>query len=240
MILTRSPLGTLIAGCYGQKVFFVEKEEKMVKRYFLFFLLCVAVTGFIMCGAGCTGEEPKDVSKEKAVPAKEVKKATESEGAPSKETKEVTETKVLAAKEVKEASQEESTQKEEKKVVGKTEMPPAEILILSPLWKEHTRAGVAFTHENHEKKYKISCNECHHIYENGKNVWKKGMPVSRCEVCHNEETVKGETKLSPDAKKKNLKLAFHGNCQGCHRKLKKENSESKAPTICGKCHSKKE
>jgi hypothetical protein len=211
----------------------------MVKRYLLLLLLCAAAAGF-MCGSGCTGEEPKDASKEKSLPAKEAKKAVETEVAPVKETKEVSETKAVPVKEVKEASQEDSTQKKEEKVVGKTEMPPAEILILSPLWKEHTRPGVAFTHENHERKYRVACNECHHIYENGKNVWKKGMPVSKCEVCHNEGTVKGETKLSPDVKKKNLKLAFHGNCQGCHRKLKREDSESKAPTVCSKCHSRKE
>jgi hypothetical protein len=212
----------------------------MVKRYSVFFLLCVAVLGLIMCGPGCTGEEPKDVSKEKVLSSKEAKKATETEVAPVKETKGAPETKALQAKEIKEASREENTQKEEKKVVGKTEMPPPEILVLSPLWKEHTKGGVAFTHENHEKKYKVACVECHHVYENGKNVWKDGMPVSKCEACHNEGTVKGETKLPADAKKKNLKLAFHGNCQGCHRKLKRENPESKAPTVCGKCHGRKE
>ncbi len=211
----------------------------MVKRYFVSFLVCMSLTGLVMLGSGCTGEEPKDVSKKKVVPAREAKKVTETEVAPVKETKEVPETKALQAKEIKEASPEENTRKEEEKVVGKTEMPPAEIIILSPLWKEHTRGGVAFTHENHEKKYKVECDECHHVYENGKNVWKKGIPVSKCEVCHNEGTVKGETKLSPDVKKKNLKLAFHGNCQGCHRKLKRENPESKAPTVCSKCHVRK-
>ncbi len=209
----------------------------MARRYFVFFLLCVALTGFIMWGTGCTGEEPKDESKEKGLAAQEAKKAAEKERVPAKETKVVSGTKPLKLTEIKEVSQ---TEKEEKKVIGKTEMPPAEILILSPLWKKHTRPGVGFSHENHEKKYQIACMDCHHIYEDGKNVWEKGMPVSKCEICHNEGTVKGETKLSPDVKKKNLKLAFHGNCRGCHRKLKRENSESKAPTVCSKCHSRKE
>ena len=211
----------------------------MVKRYSVFFLLCLSMTCLVMCGFGCTGDEPKDVSKERALPAQEAKKAPETKTAPVKETKQIPEARSLPAKEVKEASREDSTQKGETKGVAKTEMPPAEILILSPLWEKHTKGGVAFTHEKHAKDYKIGCDECHHIYENGKNVWKEGMPVDKCEACHNEGTVKGETKLLPDAKKKNLKLAFHRNCQGCHRKLKKEDSKTSAPTTCGKCHSKK-
>jgi hypothetical protein len=176
------------------------------------------------------------VSKGKDVSAEEAKKATVTETAHVKEKKEVPETRPLPEKEIKEALRKE---KEKAKAIGETEMPPAEILLLSPLWKKHTRPGVLFTHESHEKKYQIACKECHHTYEDGKNVWKKGLPVSKCEVCHNEGTVKGETKLPPDLKKKNLKLAFHGNCRNCHRKLKKENSESKAPTVCSKCHSRK-
>ena len=209
----------------------------MIKRTFVFFLLCAAGIFFLISGAGCTGEESKDVSKEKIPVAKETEKVMQTEAVPVKEKKEAPETKALPGKADKEVSGEGGTQKQEAKVVGTTEMPPAEIVILSPLWKEHTRPGVNFSHEKHEKEYKIACNECHHIYENGKNVWKKGMPVAKCEACHNEETVKGETKLSPDEKKKNLKLAFHGNCQGCHRKLKREDAASKAPTVCSKCHS---
>jgi hypothetical protein len=235
MIFTRLPLKTLIAGCCSRNISCVE-EEKMVKRYFVSFVVCMSFAGLVMLGSGCTGEESKEVSQEKAVPAQEAKKVTETEVTPVKETKEVPESKALQAGEIKEVSREENTPKKE----GKTEMPPAEIVILSPLWKDHTRPGVGFTHENHEKKYKIACDECHHVYENGKNVWKEGMPVLKCEVCHNEGTVKGETKLPPDVKKKNLKLAFHGNCRDCHRKLKRENSESKAPTVCSKCHSRKE
>ncbi|RLA93484.1 MAG: hypothetical protein DRG83_20930 [Deltaproteobacteria bacterium] len=133
---------------------------------------------------------------------------------------------------------------EQKKCEGKaaaasTQAPPATIELYSPLWKTHKKSAVMFFHEKHAKEYKVSCTECHHVYKDGKNVWKEGMEVKKCEACHNEPTVKGEKKLSPELQKKNLKLAFHNNCIGCHKKLKKENPKTKAPTTCSKCHPKK-
>jgi hypothetical protein len=77
--------------------------------------------------------------------------------------------------------------------------------------------------------------------ENGKNVWKEGDKVQKCMECHNEPTVKGEKKLPKDKQKLNLKLAFHNNCQGCHKKLKKKDKTKykDIPTTCIKCHPKK-
>jgi hypothetical protein len=121
----------------------------------------------------------------------------------------------------------------------KTEASPSEtITIYAKLFKKHTKGPVTFTHGKHVEDYKIACQECHHVYQNGKNVWKKEMKVEKCEVCHNEPTVKREHTLPPDLKKKNLKLAFHNNCRACHKKTKKENPETKAPTKCGECHKK--
>jgi hypothetical protein len=65
------------------------------------------------------------------------------------------------------------------------------------------------------------------------------MPVQKCEACHDEPTHKGEKTLSKDLQKRNLKLAFHNNCRTCHRKAKKENPNTDAPTTCGKWHEKK-
>ena len=187
--------------------------------------LCLLLMGLIMMNPGCTKEEPKEVSEKKAAPAKVAEKAPEAEKPAAQ----------IPPEDVKKTSGEERA-----KVEGTTEMPSAEIVILSPLWEGHTRPGVVFTHEKHLEDYDIACDECHHVYENGKNVWEEGMPVAKCEACHNEKTVRGESKLSPELKKKNLKLAFHRNCQKCHRKLKREDSQSKAPTVCTKCHTKKD
>ena len=117
--------------------------------------------------------------------------------------------------------------------------PPAEIVILSGLWKTHTRGPVRLSHEKHIRIHKINCDECHHIFKDGKNTWKKGMAVAKCETCHNEPTIKGVKKLPPDLQKKNLKLAFHNTCLGCHRQVKGKTPETKAPVKCAQCHAKK-
>ena len=112
------------------------------------------------------------------------------------------------------------------------------ITIYAELFSTHTKGPVLFTHDKHHKEYKIACNECHHIYENGKNIWTEEKKTETCDVCHNEPTVKKEKSLSPDLQKKNLKLAFHNNCRLCHRKLKAEDASIKAPTTCSGCHEK--
>jgi len=133
----------------------------------------------------------------------------------------------------------------------KTEAPPqgAEttemnsegmITIYADLFTTHTKGPVEFPHDKHNKKFNVACNECHHVYENGKNIWNKEAKPEKCEVCHNEPTVKKEKSLPPDLQKKNLKLAFHNKCLGCHRKRKAENPELNPPTTCSGCHKKAE
>jgi hypothetical protein len=111
-----------------------------------------------------------------------------------------------------------------------------DITIKAGLWATPTKAPVHFTHKKHAEDYKIACAECHHVYKDGKNVWKDSDPVDKCEKCHNEPTIEGEKKLSPEQQKLNLKLAFHNNCQTCHQKLKKDKPDTKAPVTCAGCH----
>ncbi len=111
-----------------------------------------------------------------------------------------------------------------------------EFNIKAGLWANPTKAAVPFTHKKHAEEYKIACNECHHVMKDGKNVWKEGDPVDRCEKCHTNDVIQGEAQLPPDQKKLNLKLAFHDNCQGCHKKLKKDKPDTKAPITCTGCH----
>lgn len=108
--------------------------------------------------------------------------------------------------------------------------------IKAALWPTPTKAPVQLTHKKHADEYKIACADCHHKYEGGKNVWKEGDPVQKCEACHTEPTIQGEKKLPPDQQKLNLKLAFHENCVGCHQKTKKEKPDTKAPVTCTGCH----
>ncbi len=124
-------------------------------------------------------------------------------------------------------------------IVVKAGDVPDVITIKSSIYEKHRKSPVEFTHKKHAEDYKIACTECHHVYKDGKNVWKEGDPVQKCEECHNDPTTKGLKKLPPEQQKRNLELAFHNNCVGCHKKLKKENKDTKAPTTCKQCHPKK-
>ncbi|UCG14596.1 MAG: cytochrome c3 family protein [Deltaproteobacteria bacterium] len=118
---------------------------------------------------------------------------------------------------------------------------PDVIIIQDALWSKHTKSPVKFSHKKHADEYGGKCVDCHHVYKDGKNTWKEGDKVQKCSECHNEPTIKGEKKLSKDKQTLNLKLAFHNNCQGCHKELKKKDKQKYAdiPTTCVKCHPKK-
>ena len=124
---------------------------------------------------------------------------------------------------------------------GAAEQKAPEVIdIQAKLWSEHTKGPVNFDHKKHQEEYKIKCDQCHHVYKDGKNTWKEGDKVQKCEECHNEPTIKGEKKLPEDKQKLNLKIAFHENCQGCHKEMKKKDKAkyAKIPTTCIKCHTK--
>ncbi len=117
-----------------------------------------------------------------------------------------------------------------------SQQAPDEITVKAGIFTAPTKAPVKFTHKLHNVDYKIACDQCHHKFVDGKNVWKQGEPVAKCETCHTEATIKEEKKLPPDQQKLNLKLAFHNQCVGCHQKAKKEKPDSKAPVSCNQCH----
>jgi hypothetical protein len=122
-------------------------------------------------------------------------------------------------------------------LVWAAQQAPDEITIKPALWPTLTKAPVVFSHKKHSADYKVACNQCHHIYKDGKNTWKEGDAVEKCDKCHTNAVVQGEAKLTPEEKKLNLKLAFHNNClNNCHKKLKAEKPDSKAPVACTGCH----
>ena len=69
--------------------------------------------------------------------------------------------------------------------------------------------------------------------------WSQGDSILRCDTCHDDPTFKGESKLPPEQKKRNLKRVFHKRCQGCHREVRRKNRGTKAPVSCRKCHAAK-
>ncbi len=84
------------------------------------------------------------------------------------------------------------------------------------------RPAAMFKHDAHNEKTGIeNCNECHHVYEDGKIVEDQSSEDQRCSDCHG---------LKTEGNKLSLVKAFHVNCKGCHAKQKK------GPVMCGECH----
>jgi hypothetical protein len=91
------------------------------------------------------------------------------------------------------------------------------------------KGPVKFDHEKHEANLKIACTECHHVYKDGKNVWKQGDPVQKCSACHDLKEKKGNADK--------LQNAFHKNCKDCHKKEVEAGKVKNAPfKKCNDCH----
>ena len=108
---------------------------------------------------------------------------------------------------------------------------PDEISIKSDAFTKYKKGAVKFSHGKHHTDYKIACTECHHVYKEGKNVYKEGDPVQKCSACHDALKSKGKVKK--------LMLAYHKNCQGCHKQLAKAGKKTGPTKKCNNCHEKK-
>jgi Class III cytochrome C family len=105
---------------------------------------------------------------------------------------------------------------------------PDTVKIYEPAFKDHKKGPVNFSHKKHSAEYKVACTECHHVYKDGKNTWKEGDPVQKCSACHDVEKKQGNADK--------LNLAFHKNCQTCHKELKGKEAPWKK---CADCHAEK-
>jgi hypothetical protein len=84
------------------------------------------------------------------------------------------------------------------------------------------RPAAVFPHDAHNEKAKIeNCNQCHHVYEDGKLVEDESSEDRRCADCHG---------LEDAGRQPGLMKAFHLNCKGCHQ------TKKKGPVMCGECH----
>ncbi len=83
------------------------------------------------------------------------------------------------------------------------------------------RSPSLFNHDQHNEAAGIeACNECHHIYEDGKRTEESSEDQS-CSDCHGMDASENTPALTK---------AFHMNCKGCHARL------AKGPVMCGECH----
>ena len=128
-------------------------------------------------------------------------------------------------------------------VVYATQKAHDNITMESKVFKKHKKALVTLTHKKHNVDYKIVCTDCHHVYKDGKNVWKEADAVQKCDSkkCHDKakapKAKEGEKKLSRKEKASQgyFYSAIHENCVGCHKDLKKKKKPT-GPTACKKCH----
>jgi hypothetical protein len=187
------------------------------------------------CGKG--GDEP-----EKAVPESSITQTVVEQKADLKDTTATQKPEPASVEDVKSSVQE--TKKdlpvESKAIVPEKTEPanvttaqpavqdvPDEIAISNQVYAEDKKGAVTFHHMKHSKEYKVSCAQCHHLYKDGRNLWKEGDHVDKCVVCHDPAVDKG--------KAIKLQNAFHQNCKDCHKEASKEGK--KAPyTKCTDCH----
>ena len=126
--------------------------------------------------------------------------------------------------------------------VGAAQEVPDNITMENPVFGKHKKSLVTLSHKKHAEDYKIACADCHHVYKEGKNVWKQSEKVEKCTACHKEakapKAKKGDPKMSKAEKIKNYYYsAIHENCVACHKAEKKKGK--KAPSACKDCHPKK-
>jgi hypothetical protein len=101
------------------------------------------------------------------------------------------------------------------------------IIIENKGYTTDKKGPVKFSHVKHNKEYEVSCVQCHHVYVDGKNLWKEGDRVDKCIVCHDPVEEKDKTVK--------LQSAFHKNCRDCHTEVNKEGKES-PDKKCSECH----
>ena len=115
---------------------------------------------------------------------------------------------------------------------------PDTIKMKSKVYSKHTKSLVNFPHKKHAVDKKIACTQCHHVFKDGKNTWKQGDEVKKCDACHSEPKKPKDLKVSKAEKMKRFHYtAIHANCKNCHRAMKKK-KEATGPTKCNGCHKK--
>ena len=110
---------------------------------------------------------------------------------------------------------------------------PDEITLENKAYKKDKKGPVKLSHKKHNVDYKIACAECHHVYKDGKNVWKDGEHVEKCSKCHDPKKKNKKTKAMK------LQNSYHKNCKNCHKALAKEGKPTGPFKKCNKCHEKK-
>ena len=110
---------------------------------------------------------------------------------------------------------------------------PDEVTLENKGYAKDKKGPVKLSHKKHNVDYKIACADCHHVYKDGKNVWKEGDPVEKCSACHDLKKKNKKTKAIK------LQNSYHKNCKTCHKALGEAGKPTGPFKKCNKCHEKK-
>jgi hypothetical protein len=113
---------------------------------------------------------------------------------------------------------------------AETQEVPDEILLENKIYRTDRKGPVLFSHLEHAEGYVEACEDCHHEYKNGQNVWHEGQPVKQCYSCHDPSKRQGNARK--------LYIAYHKNCKGCHQQLAREGGTNAPYKQCTDCHAK--
>lgn len=106
---------------------------------------------------------------------------------------------------------------------------PDDVKIENKGYKKDRKGPVNLSHKAHTEDYAAACTDCHHDYQDGKNVWQESDPVKKCAECHDPQ--------EKQEKAYKLRNAYHRNCKICHRdKVKAGESEDAPYRKCTACH----
>ncbi len=108
---------------------------------------------------------------------------------------------------------------------GSLTQAPADSLLKIPVAGSRRKPPVKFSHRVHEAR-RVACTQCHHDYQGRRNVWHEGQPVAKCQTCHG---------LRPEARRLDVKNAYHRQCKGCHLRLRQQGRQA-GPIECQACH----
>ncbi len=124
-------------------------------------------------------------------------------------------------------------------------IPLGTILLEPPEEVESKRSAVEFPHAIH---FDYNCKTCHH-------TWDGESPLLSCMAssCHDltQNPAKEERAADPELALRYYKEAYHSQCIGCHKEIKKQNKaledsysltsetiQSSGPSGCTECHPK--
>jgi len=95
-------------------------------------------------------------------------------------------------------------------------------VVANDVFRAPQRPPSVFVHDAHNEAADIeACNQCHHVYRDGRLAEDESSEDQRCSDCHGEQA---------QGRQPALMDAFHANCKQCHLET------GKGPILCGECH----